>query len=255
MSNYGYGNDEQQSSAYSFGLNAGVGFLTKFEWTPNGGAGGSSQEAVDIIFNVNGKDISYRKFPVTKVYNKDRVEFTDPNASSEAKELFDAEFKSFNSCMSHIIKAFVSEEDLKTALEVPIANFKEYIKILSTLLPTGFEKIPLDIFMEYQYNIKGENNQTYLQIPPKTQRGPFLCRAVVPAGGSWKEVRAVNPDDKESAALKYIDGIGNVHPFTRNGWFVNSNYAKKQKEEGLEEKANNASTNTETPIVTEDPVW
>jgi hypothetical protein len=42
--------------------------------------------------------------------------------------------------------------------------------------------------------------------------------------------RKENASDNETA-LRYVDKDGNVHPFVRNGWYMNSNFATQQKEQ------------------------
>jgi len=235
MNNYGYQDDEVKSAPFGFGLNAGAAKLKKFEYITNGGAGGTEGEAVDIVFDVNGRDVSCRKFPVKKVYNKEGVEFTS-ESTEEAKKLFRAAYDEFNAWMVALLKCYVPAETIQRALATPINSFKDYIGVLRALFPQNTSQISLDIFMEYQWQISGENNRTFLQVPNKTKQGKFICAAVPAAGGSWKSVVVADPDDKERRALKYVDGAGNEHPFTRTGWYMNSKYANMQ-EEGKEEEA------------------
>ena len=228
MTGYGYTNDEVKQSSFGFGLNAGAARLLKFEWTPNGGAGGAEGEAVDIIFKVGDREFSTRKFPITKVFDKQGTEITDAS-TEEGKKLFEKAYEDFNSWMVALVKCFVPAETVQQALQRPIANFKEYIEVLKALIPANHAEIPLDIFMEYQWNISGDNDRTFLEIPKKTRQGKFICAEVKPTG-AWKEVRISNPQDKEKKALRYVDEAGNEHPFTRTGWYMNSNYANMQSD-------------------------
>ena len=229
MSNYGYTDDSVKSSPFSFGLNAKAAKLKKFEYITNGGAGGSAGEAVEIVFDINGKDVSCRKFPVTKVFDKNGTEYTT-ESTEEAKKLFRAAYDELNAWMVALLKCYVPAEQIQTALAVPINNFREYVGILRNLFPANTPTVELDIFMEYQWNITGENTRTFLQVPNKTKQGKFICAAVAPVGGNWKAVVVENPDNTERQALKYVDGAGNVHPFTRTGWYMNSNYAHMQED-------------------------
>lgn len=222
---YGYGEDtDQKVSPFNFGLNAGNCFLKKFEWIPNGGKDGAEQEALEIIFEINGTDRSYRQFPVTQAFGKDKEVITDPNAK-EFKEAV----SEFNSRITHILHAFVEDAVIRQALAKRISNFKEYVSIVRGLLPKNTPEIPLDIFMQYQWALKGEQNITYLDIPTKRKHGAFLVKAVKPVGGAWKEVRVENAADGVQDALTYVDGGGNKHPFQRTGWFMNSNFAIQQR--------------------------
>lgn len=224
---YGYTDDEEQiggGSNISFGGNFGQTFLKVFKGIANGGKDGAEQDALEIVFDIAGTDKGYRQFPVTQAYGDNNVIITDPE-SPEMKEAF----KNFNAIMTHILSAFVSREAIVTAFSAPINSFRDYVSIAVGLLPAGFDKIPLDIFMEWQWQITGENNKTFLQIPKKMKSGYWLKPAVAPVG-SWKEVRDDNASNSVKDALKYVDDAGNVHPFVRNGWFVQSNFATQQKD-------------------------
>lgn len=240
---YGFSEETVNEASYKFGLNHGVTNLTKFEWTPNGGKDGAEQEAIDIIFNVNGREVSYRRFPVQKAYYKENPE--DQNSAQlETEDPNHPAFKEAQAELSavlvHIVGCFVPKEDIKAALQTPIRSFKDYCKVLQGLLPSDYSTKPLDIFFNWQWQIKGDNNRTYLELPKKMKHGRWLSASVVPAGGEWEEQRKQNASSNE-AALRYVDAEGNVHPFWRNGWFMESAFASMQKEA---EPAGAAGVNT-----------
>ena len=132
---YGYQEDVASSGSNStrkFGLNTRV-KMTEFKWIPNAGKGGAEAEALEIKFNVDGGEYSYRQFPVTKAFGKDNQEITDPN-SEEMK----AEFERFNQVIVHLVSCFVPHETIRTAMANPIADFKQYCEILTSILPANF---------------------------------------------------------------------------------------------------------------------
>jgi hypothetical protein len=219
---YGYTTDEVKQATFGFGLNAGTTILKKFEWIPNGGKEGAEGEALEIIFNIGGTDKSYRKFPITQGFGKNGEVITDPN-SSEFKEAV----QTFNSVITHILHCFVDTEKMQKAMNVPIRSFKEFCTIAANLLPKNFNEIKLDIFMQYQWQIRSGQNRTFLEIPSSMKNGKWLCVAVPPVG-EWKEVRKKDPSDNDQKALTYVDEAGNVHPFTRYGRYVNGNLANQQ---------------------------
>lgn len=222
---YGYENDDLPISSGRFGLNAGTAKLTKFEWINNAGKDGAEMEAFDIQFTLEGggRPLNYRLFPVTKAFGKDNVEITDPKAPEFQKAL-----KDFNSVVTHILHTFIDLEDIKAALSVPITSFKEFCVICMKLLPDGYDQIPLDIFLQYQWQVKGEAKKTYLEVPKSMRYGRWLSKAVAPEEGEWTTMVHPSPSSDTPIALKYVDGKGNVHPFVRNGWFMLSNFAKQQ---------------------------
>lgn len=218
---YGYETDEVKVSPFSFGLNAGQTFLTKLEWIANGGKDGAEQEALEIIFNIAGTEKSYRKFPVTKAFGKDNVEITDP-LSQEFKD----EVKALNAVITHIMHAFVDDETYRAAISRPITSFKDFCTVIRSVLPKDFDKKPLDIFLQWQWQPTAGKDRTYLDIPPKMKQGAWLKPA---QPGNWKEVRLENFNDNTQNALHYINDEGLIHPIMKNGWFMKSAYANQTK--------------------------
>lgn len=229
---YGFEADDAPSNSLVFGLNAGAARLTIFQWINNGGKDGAEGEALDIQFSIEGNErpMGYRLFPVTKAFIANNGgETTDQNHPDFKKAV-----KDFNQSITHIMHCFVTTDVLSVALGRPISNFKEFCKILESLLPKDFNKKPLDVFLQYDWQFKKEDQKmTYLGLPKKMAYGKWICPAVVPASGSWKAVKVENPDTATPVALKYVDGENNVHPFTRNGWFMLSNFANQQKQAGV----------------------
>jgi hypothetical protein len=223
---YGYASDDVQVSVpFVFGLNAGVTTLEKFEWIPNGGKDGAEQEAIDIIFKINGTEKSYRKFPITKAFDKNNQEVTDPSAP----EFRDA-VQTLNSVITHILKCFVTDDQLMAAFSKPVTSFKQFAQVCASVLPADFKERKLDIFMQYQWNLREGQKQTYLEIPPSMKNGKWLCPAIAPVG-SWKEVRKADPSDNDQNALYYVDEANNTHLFKRHGRYVKGPLANQQKSE------------------------
>jgi hypothetical protein len=247
---YGYENTEVKQSSYHFGLNTGNTFLTKFAWIPNGGKDGAEQEALEIIFNINGTEKSYRQFPVTKAFLKDNGgETTDPN-SDEMKEAS----RLFNQKISSILECFVPTDSIKAAMSNGFSSFKDYCNVCAGLLPTGFDKMPVDIFLQYQWKPTGENTKTYLEIPKDISKGKFVVAAVAAQpdaqgnNASWKEIRDEN-------GIHYKDGAGNTHPIGRTKWFADSPFANQIDEtKGALQNSNSGTANTAQPK-SNTPAW
>lgn len=229
---YGYQDDDVKVSPFSFGLNAGNCFLTKFEWIPNGGQGGVEQEALDIVFTINGTAKNYRKFPVTQGFDKNNQPVTDPNSAEFKEALSD-----FNATITHILHCFVDKDVVKAAFNRPISSFKEFCTIARTILPQNTPSIPLDIFMQYQWQPSKDKNVTYLEIPKKMKYGKWLCKAMA---GKWTAVKKENPDDNDKEALYYTNEQGVKHLFVKNGWFMNSPFAHQKRD-------SNTSSNSSIP--------
>lgn len=112
------------------------------------------------------------------------------------------------------------------------ADIVEGVKSLLTLVPADFKSKKVDIFLEYQYSIRQNNEETYLEFPENMKGGIFLAPAVT-AVGKWNEVIG------EDGSLSYVDNAGTVHPFTRNSAYMESNRAKKQTTKDKEKSASN----------------
>lgn len=235
---YGYQTDDAKVNPFNFGLNAGRAFLTKFEWIPNGGKDGAEQEALEIIFNVNGVDKSHRQFPVTKAFLKGGGETTDPKAPE-----FQEAFSDFNAIITHILHAFVDSDSIKAAMSIPISSFKQFCQVAMSIPPKNYKEIPLDIFMQWEWQLRDGQEKTYLTIPSKMKYGKWLAPA---QAGIWEEHRVENPADTVREALYYTNAEGNKHPFVKNGWFMNSNFAKQQRADGRTAEEVAASTKSTT---------
>lgn len=222
---YGYADDTESSggSSFEFGLNQNVCKLIKFEWTPNGGAQGAEQEALDIVFNVNGKEKGFRQFPITRAYDKEGNEVTDP--SHDAMKLAT---RQFSQKVVHILSCFVSKEIIETALNVPISGFKQFCDIAQALLPQDFSNVSLDCFMQYQWSVSQDQNRTYLEFPKNMKHGKWLCPATT---ATYRKIQVENPADSNRNALYWVTEDGIKHPFTRTGWYMNSAFANQYVDE------------------------
>lgn len=245
---YGY-NDNESGSALQFGLNKAV--MTKFEYNPNGGKDGAAQECLDISFEVNGVTKSYRQFPVTKAYDKG-VEITDPKHPAMKKE-----FNSFNAKLTQLMKCFVTEEELKSAM-MNITSFKSFCSALADVLPSNYSEVELDIFCQYQYQAK-EDKPKFVEIPKDVKQGKvfvphvegdftmitinsetneFVMNGVThelkPYGTKeyaleLSETLTINvPKDK---GILFVNESGELHPISRTAWFAASNWAKAESED------------------------
>ena len=211
QSGYGYASDEFVASPWNFGLNKA--FLVKFGYIPNGGKDGAEQDALDIVFNINGKDKSCRMFPVTHGYGKNQEKITDPTAPE-----FKAAQADFNAIITHIAHAFIDNDTYKAGVSRPINGFKHFCEIVKSLLPRDTPTRALDIFLQYPYKPSEGQTRTYLEIPTKMRNGAWLKPA---QAGIWVEHTLENPKDNDKA-LWYINEKGEEHPIWKNGYFMKS---------------------------------
>lgn len=230
---YGYTKTEEPKiSNRKFGLNEKV-RMVKFEWINNAGKGGSEGEALDIAFLINGdeKPISYRQFPLTKARDWNTGEdVTDVN-----HPVFQKALNILGGRIANIMECFVSSEELDAKVK-NIPSFKEYCKVLVSVLPKNFDQIELDLFLQYQGEIKDGQKMTYLEIPNNISWGNFVVKHVAPVG-LWSEVR-------DSSGLHYVDGDKNMHPFKRADKWMISKVAKQKRLEEVAEAIFETSATT-----------
>ena len=218
-----------------FGLNVGA-HVTKFEYNANGGKDGAQQDAIDFTVQIGEKEYMLRYFPVSKIYSKEtNQELTDPS-TEEYKKRHKEELSLLTATLSDIVKCFVSEEDLKTALATPISSFADYARVLERLVKStpNWQKIPVDVFLEYQWKPTGTNTRTFLTLPKNVKWGTMITRTVP---------GAVYTEQRTPESLNYVDAEGNFHAFKRGKWYVENAFANPTI---LEQEGEAAGSSTDT---------
>jgi len=239
---YGYVDDNVAvGSSLKFGGNFGRTYMTKFEYTDKAGKNGAAMEGLDIAFKIGGAEKSYRLFPPTKdskLFGSEKgkegvaLEF----GTDEWKKAANEATTDVNMRAVHIAKCFLTKDELEKGLSVEMKTFKDFCAVLMKLLPKNFSEQKLDIFLQWQWKISGDNTKTFLEIPSKLKYGKFLVKAEEPVG-EWHE-------ERKDGELHYKDDANNYHTFGRNSWFMESNYATQQKEAGsAEDTMSSATTN------------
>lgn len=226
---YGFVSDSDESlktkSGAKFGGNFGVAFLTKFAYNANVAKEGQpAREAIEIEVTVG--DRSYREWlnPVDRVVDKNNVEITD-KTSAEYINGFNTLIIQQNATVTHYLKAVgVTEEAMKAAFATPPTSFADYATRICTLLPIGYDKKPLDLFLEYQWNFGKKqdgslNDKTYPTLPKNMKGGYFIIPA---QPGVWIEKR------EDDGRLIYLNSNGQKHPFERDANFMSSNKGTQQ---------------------------
>jgi hypothetical protein len=229
LQGYGFVSDSDESlktkSGAKFGGNFGVAFLTKFAYNANVAKEGQpAREAIELEITVGER--SYKEWinPVDRVVDKNNVEIAD-KASAEYIAGFNALIVQQNATVTHYLKAVgVTEEALRASFATAPVSFADYAQRICALLPIGYDKKPLDLFLEYQWNFGKKQDgslqdKTYPTLPKNMKGGYFI----VPAQpGVFVEQRA------EDGKLTYINSNGQKHPFERDANFMSSNKGTQQ---------------------------
>lgn len=231
---WGYVDDKDESLKGSggfgkFGLNSDV-RVTKFEYNPNAGKDNALADAIDIEVTIGDSVQRRRIYDITRVYDNKGNEI-GPN-DPDYQTIFNKNMTQNQAVLIHFAHALgVTKEQLVTKFNaLKPNNFVSWSQCVISCLPPNFSQIPVDIFLEYQWNISAGQSQTYLEIPKNMKGGNFVCPYVKPVG-SWNEQKSWIDSNtgKQQSGLSYIDDSGNRHPFTRNDNYMNSNKAIQQK--------------------------
>lgn len=229
LQGYGFVSDSDESlktkTGAKFGGNFGVAFLTKFAYNANVAKEGQpAREAIEIEVTIGERPYKEWINPVDQVKDKNNVEITD-KTSPEYIAGFNALIVQQNATVTHYLKSVgVTEEAMRAAFANPPVSFADYAQRVCALLPIGYDKKPLDLFLEYQWNFGKKqdgslNDKTYPTLPKNMKGGYFI----VPAQpGVWVEQRG------EDGRLSYTNSNGQKHPFERDANFMSSNKGTQQ---------------------------
>ena len=231
MGVYGFKKDNsedlQTKTGAKFGGNFGNCYLTGFDFKNTAKEGEEERMAIEVTVKVGERDQKIWFNEINQAYYDGNKVYPGDEGFEEEKEKLATQQ---NATIVHILKSVgVTEDALEQALGEGFDDFKSYAKKVTSLLPTGFENKPLDVFFEYQYSFKtnkdGElNDKTYPTLPKNMKGGYFI----VPAQpGKWKEVT-------DGDGLHYENDNGVVHPFKRSQRFMEGPKGTQQVAEGAQ---------------------
>lgn len=225
-------NDESLKSKQGgvFGLNP-LANLILFNYNANVAKEGEPvREAIEIILKAGDREYKDWVSPITKVYGANNTELTDASSEEYVKE-YNKLLNQQKGLVTHYLKSVgVTEDAIKNAV-ANATSFATWAQALCGLLPADYSTRPVDLFLEYQWEIKEGNDTTFLTLPRNMKGGYF----VVPhASGTFTEVRDEN-------GLKYVNEANQEHPFTRSKNYMESNKANRQ---GVGATPNGASAQT-----------
>ncbi|MDB4285874.1 hypothetical protein N9933_01070 [bacterium] len=213
-----------QSQAFpKFGLNINV-RCTKFEYNPTASADGSPNDALDIFFTVEGKEqrVGYwgHLYEITKAFVKGESMPLEMSVSDQAMANGKKDILQVEVMVLHILEALgVSEETFNRAMATPMSSYADWCKVVSSLVPSNFNQVPLDILLEYEAKPRKDNTRTWPSVPQNLRDGIWVC----PHQTDGPYLEKLEPE----TSLTYVNAQGKVHPLQRGPYFVKSNRAKE----------------------------
>lgn len=229
----GLTNDNVQVNNFDnlvFGLNENA-VITKFEYSTLTGVGGSAgNPALIVELNVGSNKLNRRWYLPTKVYFEgSEIQPTHP----EYKKQLSKEITKIKAVITHWVKSVgYTDDQVKEGLSAA-NSFESLCKLATNMLVPHYNKTKVDLFLQYQYSIKGTADKTYLELPSSLGFGAFATLHQEAVGGSWTkrdfyEETDENGITKQLPGLSYVDGAGTQHRFVRAKSFMESNAAKQQ---------------------------
>lgn len=202
----------------------------------------SGKSAAALIkVNVEGKDFySYVNEPEQSfTAGGKQINLTDEKFKAAKKDAADT--------LMHVAQAFLSKEAITKLISQDKAKAKEqghsyefynFAKTIEQALPMNYQEKGLEVFLQWQWKPRKGYDRTFLELPSSVKHGPFMV-AYQGKGYKWNLKNLEGLDYKEinkiKIALSYVNEQGEVHPFTRSGWFMNSFYAQKQGTQTVEQ--------------------
>lgn len=215
-----------------FGLNSGV-TVTNFEYSTKTGAGGSEgNPALIVEVQIGTNKVNRRYYMPTKVYFENNE--IQPNHPEYNKQM-NKEIGKLKGVITHWVKAMnFTEEQIQQGLAAA-NSFESLCKLAAAMINSVKNTNKVDLFLQYQYSIKGTADKTYLEIPGSLGYGAFVVPSQVPVG-KWNKIDSVTTTDennvtKTEVGISYKDDAGNSHKFTRGKGFLESNMAKQQSKD------------------------
>lgn len=202
-----------------FGLNTGK--ILSVYYTPKGGYKGEEVDALVVEWQVGDTKKDIRFFPIPDDYPYDAKKASDVQGLR----------------IKNILKIFVPEETVNKVMSNNYNSFKEFYQTVDKCLKAkapNMAEVDVDFFFNYQLNIAPNNNQTYLEIDnAKTSyKGNSYVKHVE---GDFKQVI-------DDSGLHFVTDDGKVHPISRNKWFTQQNYMKKQTLENVSKPQSSTSS-------------
>lgn len=233
---FGYTDDQDKDlisnggGSVNFGLNENV-HITSIMYNPNGSNNPANPvECCDINVDVNGRELRRRIFDVKRVFGKKGEELSpvDPEFATRYAE----NMKQNMAAITHAVKSLgVTDDQIKALFAKPARDFGDWVQKMISLLPNDYAQRPVDVFLEYQWNISPDQTRTFLEVPKNMKGGAFLVPHVEHAT-PWKEETSWTSETGAFVeGLRYVDESGQVHPFKRSKNYMESKKAIQQTDE------------------------
>ncbi len=245
--------DQGKSGFGQFGLNTGI---TVLDVSYGELSFGENLNGVTIEYELNGAVKKDNIIDVTKAISNGE-DITDPNHKEFKKQQ-----NIWKQRVIHFGEAFATREEVIEAVSQPHSSYESYANAIIDLVTPRLADHTVDLFMQYQWQLKEGADKKFLEIPKKTKMGSWvkasmegeffkveikdnvittqfeegdvLAELELDATGrkpilklGKKEVSLPTKD----TALCYITKDLDLHSFYRTTWFMENGWADSGEED------------------------
>lgn len=215
-----------------FGLNVEAKVL-EFKYNTNTGVGNTlGNPALEVEVAIGSNKINKRWYSPTKIYfENNEIDSSHPEYGKQ----FIKEVSKVKGVITHWLKGVgYTEEQIQQGLAAT-NSFESLCNLAASMMNAVKQTKKVDLFLQYQYSLKGQAKKTYLEIPNTLGYGAFITESIAPVG-KWNKVDSYKTIDEEGvektvAGLAYQDEAGNYHRFVRAKNFLDTTFAKQQSNE------------------------
>lgn len=221
----------------NFGLNQNARF-TSIKYTETAGKDGAPGKALIYAIKVGEHEYQTRIFFSPEVYENNILISPGTPGYMEA---FVKTYAQNGGVLKHIMKTLgVAEASIDaipmqpiTSEEQLVDSFIQKVQQTLTLLPSNYREIPIDVFLQHQWTLRGEAKMTYLEVPRNMKGGYFLAPHMP---GKFEQFT-----NEDSGLMYYINENGVEHIFTRSKNYMESQHAKQQFKDNVNPNDPNTS--------------
>lgn len=246
---YGFTQTTEAKDFGKKGLNTNC-KLVDIVYNPNGGAGGSALDVLDVNIQVGEFTYKTRIFDLdpTKVYHKGAL---IPKTHPEYEKEFGKIQRNFTGYLSDLMACFLPAPKIQEIFQTnPITSFKQYAQLVEKVIKSNplWNTVDLDVFLQYQNTMSNGKTMTYLELPRNNKHGRVFAPTI--NGVTWKE-------QIDERGLKYLGEVTDpnvllsspVHCFKRAPYFLDMNFWNQQKlESDNGEPTNESAFGGGTPL-------
>lgn len=210
-------------SSKVLGLNQGI-TATSVEYRAKNQQGQDAPSISIELADSEGGKLFYNIYGNIQVYDSNNQVRTDVNTDSYKKK-YAEEFAQVKAVLTHFATKAIGPEAYESKYKEFLAagkikNVADLMQFAASAITKLVEnQVVLDVFLQYQWNIKGDNTKTFLELPKNLKSGPFLAASTL--GTTWTEI-------KDKDGLRYVDANGAEHVFKRRTSWLDQPSAKQQ---------------------------